>query len=132
MKLSMIYAGAFAAVVASGTVAMAGECTPDILNGHYTYVSQGFTADGKPYGEAGFEHFDGKGNIKNVSSVAGDAEVTEEAGTYTLNDNCTGTAVYASGVTYNIFVAPNGGNFVFTSTEPGVVKSGENTRVAAD
>lgn len=112
--------------------AMAGECSNASLQGHYTYWLQGFDSAGKPFAEVGQEHFDGAGNIATKSNAAGSATMSEDKGTYTINADCSGTSTYASGGAYNIFVAPSGDSFVFSSSKEGVIQAGENTRVDQD
>ena len=122
-----------AGLVAFGSAqAMAGECSVATLKGHYTYWLQGVGADGKGFAEVGQEHYDGAGKVVNNAAVAGTSKIETTAGTYTVNDDCSGTATYESGGTYNFFVAPSGDSFVFTSSKEGTIEAGENTRVAND
>lgn len=129
MKNSAILAAATGLLAVTGTVAFAGECTNASLSGHYTYWMQGADSEGKTYAEVGQEHYDGKGNVESVFAVSGEAKVEKETGTYTINDDCSGTVVYSSGNAYTIFVAPSGDSFVVASAEGGIVQIGENTRV---
>lgn len=124
--------GAALVVGAVSGNAMAGECSTATLKGHYTYWLQGADAAGKPYAEVGSEHFDGAGKIESLVAPSGSATVEKSAGTYTVNDDCTGTTTYESGEVFNIFVAPSGDSFVFSSAKAGDVKAGENSRVAND
>ena len=120
------------AVLATGTGAFAGECSNASVKGHYTYWLQGADASGKAYAEVGQEHYDGAGNVVSKINVAGSEKPDEDKGTYTVNGDCSGTVTYASGSSYNIFVAPSGDSFVFASSKAGVVQAGENTRVDQD
>ena len=128
----------FAAALATGILAaasagaMAGECSNASLKGHYTYWLQGADASGKAYAEVGQEHYDGAGNVVSKINVAGSEKSEDDKGTYTVNGDCSGTVTYASGSSYNIFVAPSGDSFVFASSKAGVVQAGENTRVDQD
>ncbi|AWB50547.1 hypothetical protein HYN69_18230 (plasmid) [Gemmobacter aquarius] len=112
--------------------AFAGDCTMASIKGHYNYWAQGTDAAGKASAEVGKEIYDGAGNFTSVIAVAGTAALASDSGTYTVNADCTGTATYASGGTYNLLIAPLGDSFVFASSTEGVVQAGENTRVDAD
>ena len=129
----------FAALVGASVVSMlsvnaavASECSVASLSGHYTYWLQGADEAGKPYAEVGQETYDGAENVKSKVSASGSGAVEEDTGTYTVNADCSGTVAYASGAAYNIFVAPSGDSFVFSSSVSGVVQAGENTRVDTD
>jgi hypothetical protein len=132
MKLYAMTVVAFAAGAAFSSAAFADECSVATLKGHYTYWAQGTDAAGKATAEVGQEHFDGAGNLSMSSSSAGTAEFSQDKGTYTVNGDCSGTSTYESGASYNFFVAPSGDNFVFTSTNEGIVQAGEDTRVDAE
>ena len=133
MKKYIVNSLGLLAFVAAGTsAAMAGECSVASVKGHYTYWLQGFDAAGKPYAEAGQEHFDGAGNVKTVTGVAGAAAPEADEGTVDINGDCTGEITYKSGAQDKIFVAPSGDNFVFSSAKEGVIQVGEDTRVDKD
>jgi len=121
-----------AAVLSSANAFAAEECSAASLKGHYTYWLQGADASGKAYAEVGQEHYDGAGNVVSKINVAGSEKSEDDKGTYTVNGDCSGTVTYASGSSYNIFVAPSGDSFVFASSKAGVVQAGENTRVDQD
>jgi hypothetical protein len=124
--------GASVISVLSVNAAVASECSVASLTGHYTYWLQGADAAGKPYAEVGQETYDGAGKVKSWISVSGSGGVEEDTATYTVNGDCSGTVTYASGAAFNIFVAPSGDSFVFSSSVSGVVQAGENTRVDMD
>lgn len=130
-KLTGLSIAAFFTLL-SVSSAMASECSVASLTGHYTYWLQGADESGKSYAEVGQETYDGAGNINSMISAAGSGAIEEDTGTYVVNADCSGTVTYASGATYNIFVAPSGDSFVFSSSVPGVVQAGENTRVDMD
>lgn len=132
MKISSLAIGTFAAVCALTGQAFAEDCTMASIKGHYTYWAQGVDASGKATAEVGQEIYDGAGNLTAIAAVSGVAATSTDTGTYTVNADCTGTATYASGVTYNLFIAPSGDSFVFSSSQEGVVQAGENSRVDAD
>lgn len=120
-----------AAVLSSANAFAADECSNASLKGHYTYWLQGADASGKPYAEVGQEHYDGAGNATTKVAVAGSEKMSEDKATYVVNGDCSGTVTYASGAVYNIFVAPGGDSFVFSSAK-GNIQAGENTRVDKD
>ena len=120
-----------AAVLSSANAFAADECSVASLKGHYTYWLQGVDANGKPYAEVGQEHYDGAGNVTTKVAVAGSEKMEEDKATYVVNGDCSGTVTYASGAVYNVFVAPGGDSFVFSSAK-GNIQAGENTRVDKD
>jgi hypothetical protein len=132
MKMITVSAVILAASTFMATSAMAGECSTETLKGHYTYWLRGSDSAGKPFAEVGQEEYDGAGKVVSKIGVAGEVAIEDAEGTYTVNDDCTGTVSYASGDVYNIFVAPSGDSFVFSAAAAGVIEAGENSRVAAD
>ena len=93
----------------SGTLAVAqatdaGACSNQVLSGNYGYSAEGVLigVPGLPteaqFRSVGMTHFDGKGNLawlENtvINGVPVNQPWTEANGTYTVNANCTGTAV---------------------------------------
>jgi hypothetical protein len=116
----------------SVSAAVASECSVATLTGHYTYWLQGADEAGAAYAEVGQETYDGAGNVRSQVSVSGNGAIEEDTATYVVNADCSGTVSYASGAAFNIFVAPSGDSFVFSSSVAGVVQVGENTRVDMD
>ena len=93
-------------LLASGTSAMAqsndGHCSNRTLFGDYGYASEGvlLPAPGVTlqFRSVGMTHFDGKGNLTwvehtVVNGTSLGAGWTAASGTYTVNSDCTGTAV---------------------------------------
>jgi hypothetical protein len=100
--LAMIVCG----LLASGASAMAqsndGHCSNRTLFGDYGYASEGvlLPAPGVSlqFRSVGMTHFDGKGNLTwvehtVVNGTSLGAGWTAASGTYTVNSDCTGTAV---------------------------------------
>jgi len=100
--LAMIVCG----LLASGASAMAqsndGHCSNRTLFGDYGYASEGvlLPAPGVTlqFRSVGMTHFDGKGNLTwvehtVVNGTSLGAGWTAASGTYTVNSDCTGTAV---------------------------------------
>jgi hypothetical protein len=99
-------------LLASGTFAVAqaadpGACSNQMLSGNYGYAAEGVLigAPGLPteaqFRSVGMTHFDGKGNLAWLeNTVINGVQVsltwTEATGTYTVNANCTGTAVIST------------------------------------
>lgn len=96
-------------LVASGSPAVAQSsetvgCSNQTLSGNYGYAAEGvliavpgLPADA-PFRSVGMTHFDGSGNLRWLeTTVINGIEVspdwTAAHGTYTVNPNCTGTAV---------------------------------------
>lgn len=101
MKRYVAVTSCFAVLAVLGSSdARAGECSVASLKGHYTYSIQGVDASGKPYGEIGQEHYDGAGKVVTKLSVAGSSKIEDDTGTYTLNDDCTGSVTFASGASW--------------------------------
>jgi hypothetical protein len=102
LMLAMIVCG----LLASGASAMAqsneGHCSNRTLFGDYGYASEGvlLPAPGVSlqFRSVGMTHFDGKGNLTwvehtVVNGTSLGAGWTAASGSYTVNSDCTGTAV---------------------------------------
>jgi hypothetical protein len=106
-------------------------CSQNTLNGRYLYSSSGKDASGFDYSNAGLAHYDGNGNITDLSSNNGNTAVIKIIGTYELKSECTGTihiSTYDSH--YNIFASPDGSRVTFVQTDAGTNISGQENRVA--
>jgi hypothetical protein len=105
-------------------------CSEATLHGTYLFAYDGVEIKEDhhtPFAVAGYEVYDGKGKVKAVSSSSTGGEISSDnttAGTYTVNEDCTGTVSYTDGTHYDQFIAPNGSLFTFVQTDPGVVASG--------
>jgi hypothetical protein len=109
-------------------------CSNATLKGQYAFGVTSYTPPGQPNGPpqvvAGIKDFDGKGNFTQRDYI-GDSLRTrgqtdfapegQETGTYTVNSNCTGSAVInlnvpgappGTGVIKVIFVISNGGRHI--------------------
>jgi hypothetical protein len=108
------------------------KCSEATLHGTYLFAQDGVFLKGKdqvPFAAAGYEVFDGNGNVKNVSSTNFSGEITHNesiSGTYTVKADCTGTTKYPDpGIEDDLFIAPDGSMFTFLHTKnPDVVTSG--------
>ena len=121
------------------------KCSKATLHGTYLIPQNGVivkqTKAGPPRGpfaSAGYEVYDGNGNVKSVGSFNFNGNPFSNAhfsGTYTVKANCTGTSTYISdGVPYrtDMFIAPDGSVFTFVHTSPPeLVVAGFERRVTA-
>ena len=91
------------ALAASSTLTAHGrECTNATLQGDYASQIEGtILGPNLPFRGLAMAHFDGKGNITQVDHIVFDGippaiEWTPGTGTYTVNPDCTGSAVINS------------------------------------
>ncbi|MFO1037341.1 MAG: hypothetical protein U1E45_10890 [Geminicoccaceae bacterium] len=110
--------------------ASAAECSLATLKGTYIFSSYGVDKDGKNYGDAGKEIYDGAGRLKLYFADAGSKKVAEDVATYTLDADCIGTTTYSDGSGVTMFVAPDGSRFSFVSSKGDLSFAGEEYRVA--
>src|SRR5215217_1849746 len=106
------------------------KCSEASLHGTYLLAEDGVVITGKdqvPFAAAGYEVFDGNGNVKSVFSTNFNGEITRNEsifGTYTVKADCTGTTKYPH-IQDDLFIAPDGSMFTFLHTKPpDVVTSG--------
>lgn len=112
------------------------SCAPDTLSGTYLFAFSGIdiAGGGAPFAVAGYEVYDGAGRMRSVvtSNAAGKlARNVHQPGSYTVAADCTGTVTYADGTIYDLFIAPDGSNFVFVETNPEKVAAGFEPRATA-
>ena len=107
-------------------------CDLSTLRGTYQFFDQGVDAEGNSFGGAGYEYFDGNGNIRGVSTANDDGEITPLGsfkGTCTVNANCTGSSTYPGKpeFKYDLFIHPEGDMLTWVQTKPrrGVVSAVE-------
>lgn len=110
LKLSMIATPIMivCGLLAAAAPARAGDedrtCTDRTLHGDYGYAAEGVLLYNPglppraPFRSVGMTHFDGKGNLTWVehtviNGISVNVDWVAASGTYTLNSNCTGTAV---------------------------------------
>ena len=103
------------------------KCSEATLKGTYLFAYDGFGIKGNdqiPFAVAGYDVFDGNGNINSVSSFNVNGKITRKehvSGTYSVNADCTSTAIYEDGTHYDQFIAPDGSKFTFVQTKPSEV-----------
>ncbi len=132
--LPLVLAGAGGALAADAAAATCSEAT---LRGTYLFADERFTVSDKgrgPFAIAGNNVFDGHGNVRGVLTVSTNGKITRfihDSGKYTVNPDCTGTVTFSEGTSDDVFVAPDGSQFAFIQTNPGVVFAGFEQRVTA-
>ena len=100
------------------------KCSKATLKGTYLFAQNGVEIKGNdqtPFAIAGYDVFDGNGEVKGVSSGNFNGEVFRNdrfTGTYTVKANCTGTVAYRDGPQIDVFIAPDGSKFAFVRTDP--------------
>src|SRR5215218_7915880 len=97
--------------------------TEATLHGTYQFVDQGVDSEGNSFAGAGYEYFDGEGNIYGVLTHHNFGErpnrLTYNA-TYTVEANCRGTSTYPTlgGAQLDLFIDPGGDRFTWVATRP--------------
>jgi hypothetical protein len=118
------------------------KCSVATLKGTYLFAQNGVEIKGnseqRPFAIAGYDVFDGNGEVKGVASGNVNGEVFRKApftGTYTVKANCTGTVTFrgVGGATTHgdIFIAPDGSMFAFVGTDPESVGASIDEQVTA-
>jgi hypothetical protein len=115
------------------------KCSKATLKGTYLFAQNGVEIKGndqRPFAIAGYDVFDGNGEVKGVDSGNFNGEVFHNdrfSGTYTVKANCTGTLTVRDGtaVQGDIFIAPDGRKFAFVRTDPEDVAAGFDSQVTA-
>jgi hypothetical protein len=115
------------------------KCSEATLKGTYLFAQNGVEIKGdeqRPFALAGFDVFDGNGEVKGVDSGNFNGEVFRNdrfTGTYTVKANCTGTVTFRDGgaIHGDIFIAPDGSKFAFVRTDPESVGASIDEQVTA-
>jgi hypothetical protein len=113
------------------------KCSVATLEGTYLFAQNGVEIKGndqRPFAIAGYDVFDGNGEVKGLASANFNGKITRKEplpGTYTLKANCTGTLTFTNGTRYDIFIAPDGSMFTFVRTNPEIVSAGFEVRGSA-
>jgi hypothetical protein len=114
------------------------KCSKATLKGTYLFAFNGVdikgNSDQRPFAIAGYDVFDGNGEVKGVASSNFNGEVTRKdpfTGTYTVKANCTGTVAYRDGPRIDAFIAPDGSKIAFVRTDPESVGAGIDSQVTA-
>ena len=115
------------------------KCSVATLKGTYLFAQNGVRIknnDQRPFALAGYDVFDGQGEVKGVDSGNFNGEVFRNdrfTGTYTVKANCTGTVTFRDGAAIHgdIFIAPDGSKFAFVRTDPEDVGASIDEQVTA-
>jgi hypothetical protein len=114
------------------------KCSEATLHGTYLFAQNGVEIKGndqRPFAIAGYDVFDGNGEVKGHASANFNGKITRSKeplpGTYTVKANCTGTLTFTNGTRYDIFIAPDGSMFTFVHTNPELVSAGFEQRGTA-
>jgi hypothetical protein len=115
------------------------KCSEATLKGTYLFAQNGVEIKGndqRPFAIAGYDVFDGNGEVKGVDSGNFNGEVFHNdrfTGTYTVKANCTGTVTFRDGAAIHgdIFIAPDGSKFAFVRTDPEFVGASIDEQVTA-
>jgi len=99
------------------------RCSQTTLRGMYLFADHGVDTTGNTFAGAGYEVYDGNGNLEGVSSANFNGEITPNehySGTYTVNADCTGTSTYPGDIEYkyDLFIAPDGSMFTWVQSAP--------------
>lgn len=122
---------------ASGVASAEGEgraCTVGILRGSYVFSASGFNIVGgvqQPKAIVEVIAFNGDGTLDvpaaTVSLNGLIIRSVHSVGTYTVEDNCSGTITF-NGPTYDIFLSKDGDDISMIQTNPNTVFQGLATR----
>src|SRR5215212_1105525 len=99
------------------------KCSKATLEGTYLLAVDGVDITGNkqvPVAAAGYDIFDGNGNIDSVISVNTNGDVVrklQESSTYTVKADCTGTFTF-DGTKNDLFIAPDGSMFTWAQVKP--------------
>jgi hypothetical protein len=116
-------------------------CKHDMLKGQYVFTATGYSraADGSWFPKAIVEYMDLKGDgslivpAATIANRTNDGAVVQQPpgtmGSYSVNDDCTGTLHFSPGPSFNIFVAPRGDEFWVIQTNPNNVLQGNVKRL---
>ena len=102
------------------------KCSEATLHGTYLFAQNGVEIKGndqRPFAIAGYDVFDGNGEVKGVASGNFNGETFRNqtlSGTYTVKADCTATVTYPDGepFRYDLFVAPDGSKFTLVQVSP--------------
>jgi hypothetical protein len=113
------------------------KCSEATLKGTYLFAQNGVEIKGNdqlPFAIAGYDVFDGNGEVKGVASGNFNGKISRNEplpGTYSVKANCTGTFTFTNGTRYDMFIAPDGSKFAFVRTNPEIVSAGFELRGTA-
>ena len=107
------------------------RCTERNIRGRFGYSFTGtiigIAPAPVPTAAVGVIRINGDGTLSATDTQSLGGQITAErkfTGTYTVNPNCTGSAIFSTGGTGNFVVVNDRTEFLFVFTNPGVVVSG--------
>jgi hypothetical protein len=113
-------------------------CTNGTVNGSYAYQASGFVIQPIPQAQIPAGPFavnsllmlsNGSFTFKGTQSFNGNLVPAVGTGTYSINDDCTGTGQDNNGTPYNFVVADDGNEIRILLAVPGTVVSGVAKRL---
>jgi len=120
-----------AGVAVSGSAKpQATNCSTESISGPYGYAITGWTFDssgnGWGYAESGKVVADGRGGLSSVATASQQGTIASgtASGTYSVNDDCTGTVTFSNGAHLNFVVVGAGWEVDFIQTDNNTVISG--------
>jgi hypothetical protein len=121
----------------AGEKAHAPMCTLETLKGQYLFATTGSNiveSVPQPIGIVEVIDVNGDGTL-NVPAVTLSVNGTilrfaDVSGSYTVNEDCTGTITFVTEVHLDIFIAPNGKEFHLIQTDPNTVLAAVARRVS--
>jgi hypothetical protein len=100
------------------------KCSEATLDGQYLVAQDGVEIKGNdqlPFALAGYEVYDGNGNVNGVFSANFNQEIFSKersSGRYTVKADCTGTVTFTDGTQNDLFIAPDGSMFTLVQVKP--------------
>jgi hypothetical protein len=110
----------------------AGACSVATLRGSYLFAASGYNIVGgiaQPKAIVEAIRFDGNGALTvPAATVSINGTIVHPppgTGTYTVAPDCSGTLTFASGLAFDLFLAPGGREFFMIQTNPLTVLQGK-------
>lgn len=119
--VSLLFICCVLSTFAVATEAQSRECSNASLRGAYGFQTGGIIVPaGTPRSNLGRYVFDGASNFTNALTVNDNGTIipVTDAGTYTVNADCTGTIFPDSGGTVEIVLVDGGNEFHLLRTDP--------------
>ncbi|MGE5321163.1 MAG: hypothetical protein ACM3KD_13345 [Hyphomicrobiaceae bacterium] len=107
----------------------AAYCSIKTLKGSYTYSIQGYRG-GQPYASSGLFSFNGAGKVAIIYTSSIERTQLSTTGTYTVNDDCSGSMTLAATTVNNFYLSPTGDSFNFVRVSQDDVIGTEARRVS--